>query len=824
MAAKNTKKENKDEAPIVPHVNVVSIGISNEMRTSYISYAMSVITARALPDVRDGLKPVHRRILYAMHEMGLTSSAKTKKSAAVVGDVLGKYHPHGDTAVYDSMVGMAQDFSLRYPLIIGQGNFGSIDGDNAAAMRYTEAKMSKLSGDMLKDLEKETVDFRPNYDGTMKEPIVLPAGFPNLILNGTLGIAVGMATNIAPHNLTEVVDATLHLIENEEATTEDLMQFIKGPDFPTGGIVHGTKDMLHAYSSGRGGVVCRGEAEIVEQKAGQSQIIITSIPYRVNKSNLIQSIAELAQEKKVEGIKGLRDESAKDIRIVIDLKQGIFPQKVLNYLYKHTQLEQAFHFNMVALVDGVPQTLSLKSILDEFIKHRKEVVKRRTAYDLRKAEEREHILLGLKKALDHIDRVITVIRGSKDAAIAKFNLMKEFKFSDLQAVAILEMRLQKLAGLERKQVEQELKEKQDLIAELKAILASAKKMLALIAKELGEMKDKYGDDRRTKVIKGGVKEITDEDLIPEKESMLVFTEGGYVKRTDPSEYRAQKRGGVGVVDLETKEEDFVTILLSANTHDDLLFFTNLGKAYLMKMYDLPEGKRATRGKSIMNFLSLADNEKVMSILPVSKSEKGKEQYLFLMTENGTGKKMSSKQFADVRRSGIIAINLDKNDSLRGANLVEKGDEVMLATAKGQSVRFKESDVREMGRTAGGVRAMKLGKGDMIVGFDIVKKETKDTAALLVMSANGLGKKTPLKEYKVQKRGGSGIKTAKVTPKTGDLIMAKVITDEAELIAMSQKGQVIRTDLESVSKLGRQTQGVTIMKLRPGDKVASITCM
>ena len=823
MAKKNDKTPNP-EAAIVPHVNVVPMSITTEMRSSYISYAMSVITSRALPDVRDGLKPVHRRILYAMNEMSLGAGAKTKKSAAVVGDVLGKYHPHGDTSVYDAMVGMAQDFGIRYPLVIGQGNFGSIDGDSPAAMRYTEAKMSKIGADLLTDLEKETVDFRPNYDGTMKEPVVLPAGVPNLLLNGTLGIAVGMATNIAPHNLGEIVDATLHLIENEEATTEDLMQFVKGPDFPTGGLVYGTKDMLHAYSSGRGGVVCRGEAEIVEQKAGQSQIIITSIPYRVNKSNLIQSIAELAQEKKIEGIKGLRDESAKDIRVVIDLKTGVMPQKILNYLYRHTQLEQAFHFNMVALVDGIPQTLSLKGILDEFIKHRKDVVKRRTAYDLRKAEEREHILLGLKKALDFIDQVIKIIRASKDAAIAKTNLMKEFKFSDLQATAILEMRLQKLAGLERKLIEEELKEKQELIAELKAILASPKKMLALIGSELRAIREKYADARRTRVVKGGVKEITDEDLIPEKESMLVFTEGGYVKRTDPAEYRSQKRGGVGVVDLETKEEDFVTILLSANTHDDLLFFTNLGKAYQIKMYDIPEGKRATKGKSVMNFISLADGERVMSILPVSKLEKGKEQYLFLMTNNGTGKKMNAKQFEGVRRSGIIAINLDKDDSLRGASLVEKGDEIMLATAKGQSVRFKESDVREMGRTAGGVRAMKLGKGDLIVGFDIVKKETKDAAMLLVMSANGLGKKTPLKEYKLQKRGGSGIKTAKVTPKTGDLIMAKVITDEAELIAMSQKGQVIRTALDSVSKLGRQTQGVSIMKLRPGDKVASITCL
>ncbi len=825
MTVRKPGKKPEERAPIVRTTQeIVPIGISHEMRTSYISYAMSVITSRALPDVRDGMKPVHRRILFAMHEMNLTASAKTRKSAAVVGDVLGKYHPHGDASVYDAMVGMAQEFSFRYPLIIGQGNFGSIDGDPAAAMRYTEAKMSKISGEMLRDLDKDTVDFRPNYDSTQKEPTVLPAGLPNLLLNGTLGIAVGMATNIAPHNLTEIVDATLHLIDNEDATTEDLMKFVTGPDFPTGGIVYGTKDMLHAYSSGRGGVVVRGEAEITETKTGMSQIIITSLPYRVNKADMIMHIAELVQEKKLEGVKGLRDESTSDIRVVIDLKQGVFPQKVLNYLYRHSALESAFHMNMVALVDGIPQTLSLKSILAEFIKHRKEVIRRRTAYDLRKAEEREHILLGLKKALDHIDRVITIIRGSKDAALAKVNLIKEFKFSDLQANAILEMRLQKLAGLERKQVEEELAEKQKLIAELKSILASIKKMMAIIGKELLEMREKYGDERRTRVVKGGVKEITDEDLIPEKESMLVFSAGGYVKRTDPAEYRSQRRGGVGVVDLETKEEDFVTMLLSANTHDDLLFFTNLGKAYQIKMYDIPEGKRATRGKSIMNFLSLADEEKVMSILPVPKGEKGKEQYLFLMTENGTGKKMNAKNFSDVRRSGLIAITLDKSDHLRGAALVEKGDDIMLATAKGQSVRFKESDVREMGRTAGGVRAMKLGKADTIVGFDVVKKETKDKAMVLVMSANGLGKKTAMKEYKVQKRGGSGIKTAKVTPKTGDIIMAKVINEESELIAMSQKGQVIRTALESVPALGRQTQGVSIMKMRAGDKVASITCL
>lgn len=822
----------KDLEPIKIRTDgILPVDVVTEMKDSYLAYAMSVITARALPDVRDGLKPVHRRILFAMNEMGLTSSSRFRKSAAVVGDVLGKYHPHGDVAVYDSMVGMAQEFSYRYPLILGQGNFGSIDGDNAAAMRYTEAKMSKISSELLRDLEKETIDFRSNYDQTRKEPIVLPSAVPALLLNGTLGIAVGMATNIPPHNLAEVLDATNYLIDNEDATTEDLMQFVKGPDFPTGGIAYNYKDMLHAYGTGRGGVVCRGEAEIIEQKGG-FQIIITSIPYRVNKSNLIMAIAELVQEKKLDGIKGLRDESTKDIRIVIDLKNTAVPEKVLNYIYKNTQLESNFNFNVVALVDGVPQTLSLKSILALFIEHRKEVVKRRNIFDLRKAEEREHILLGLKKALDKIDRVITVIRGSKDGQAAKFNLMKEFKFSELQTIAILEMKLQKLAGLERKAVENELEEKQKFIKETKDLLASPKKILGVISKELKEIREKYADERRTKIVKGGNKEISDEDLIPDKETVLVFTAGGYVKRTDPSEYHAQKRGGVGVVDLETKEEDFVTMLVSGSTHSDLLFFTNLGKAYQMKMFDIPEGRRATKGKSIMNFLSLNNDEKVTSILPMPKELKKSSISLMLTTKDGTSKKMSGESFKDVRRSGIIAIRLDKpaspsqggGDQLVSALLVEKGDEVMVATSGGQSIRFKESDVREMGRTAGGVRGIKLGKADEVIGVDVVKKENKD-GAFLTMSANGFGKKTSLKEYKVQKRGGSGIKTAKVTPKTGKLIVAKVLGgNEEELIAMSKKGQVIRTALKDISSLGRQTQGVTIMRLRGGDGIASLTCM
>ena len=818
------KDETIEEAPIRKD-GIVPVNIVTEMKESYLAYAMSVITARALPDVRDGLKPVHRRILFTMHEMGLTSSARFRKSAAVVGDVLGKYHPHGDTAVYDSMAGMTQDFSYRYPLVLGQGNFGSIDGDNPAAMRYTEAKMAKISSELLRDLEKETVDFRPNYDQTRKEPVVFPTSVPGLLLNGTLGIAVGMATNIPPHNLKEVIDATMHLIENEDASTEDLMQFVKGPDFPTGGIAYGYKDMLHAYSSGRGGVVCRGEAEIIETKGGNFQIIITSIPFRVNKSNLIVSIAELVQEKKLDGIKGLRDESTRDIRIVIDLKSGAHPEKILNYIYKNTQLESNFNFNIVALVDGVPQTLSLKSILSEFISHRKDVIKRRTQFDLRKAEEREHILLGLKKALDKIDRVISVIRGSKDTATAKINLMKEFKFSDLQATAILEMKLQKLAGLERKNVENELEEKQNFIKEMKDILANPKRILKIVSRELAEISEKYKDERRTKIVKGGVKEINDEDLIPDEETMLVFTAGGYVKRTDPSEYRAQKRGGVGVVDLETKEEDFVTKLVSGSTHSDLLFFTNLGKAYQMKMYDIPEGKRATKGKSIMNFLSLAGDEKVTSILPMPKEMKKTPISLMLVTKNGTAKKMSGESFKDVRRSGIISIRLDKGDELVQALLTDKGDEVMVATSGGQSIRFKESDIREMGRTAGGVRGVKLGKNDDVISVDVVKKDFAKDGFFLTMSANGFGKKTSLKEYKVQKRGGSGIKTAKVTPKTGKIIVAKVLGgSEEELIAMSKKGQVIRTALKDIPSLGRQTQGVTIMRLRAGDGIASLACV
>ncbi len=820
-------KENNDpgKEPESNKPNIVSRSISTEMRESYLDYAMSVITARALPDVRDGLKPVHRRILYAMHEMGLTAAAKTRKSAAVVGDVLGKYHPHGDVAVYDSMVKMAQDFSMRYPLIVGQGNFGSIDGDPPAAQRYTEAKMSKSAAEMIRDIEKETVDWRDNYDSTRREPVVLPAAVPNLLLNGTLGIAVGMATNIPPHNLGEVVDATIHLIDNKEATTEELMQFIKGPDFPTGGIVFGAKDLAHAYGSGRGGVVTRGVAEIVESKSGAFQIIVTAIPYRVNKAELIVQIADLVRDKKIDGIKGLRDESSKDIRVVIDLKQGAYPEKVLNYLYKHTQLEETFHFNVVALADGIPETLSLKAILEEFVVHRATVVRRRTEFDLKKAQEREHILLGLSKALDHIDEIIKLIKKSKDTAEAAANLMKQFKFSDKQAAAILDMKLQRLAGLERKKIEDELTATQALIKTLKEILASPKKIFGIIKDELREIKEKYGDERRTKIVKQGAGTFTEEDLIPDEESVLVFTRGGYIKRTDPEEYRKQKRGGVGVVDLDTKEEDFVSSFLTTTTHSDLLFFSDKGKVYQVKMYEIPEGKRATRGKSVMNFIQLAPDEKVTSILAMPKAVKQSALSLLMVTKSGIGKKVAAESFHDVRRSGLIAIKLRDDDQLISASFVEKGDEAIVVTGSGQSIRFKESDVREMGRAAAGVRVVRLKKNDSLVGADVIKKTQKNPTLLVIME-NGFGKKTILKEYKTQKRGGSGIKTAKITSKTGKLIASKVVdeSETEEVIAISKKSQVIRVDVKEIPVIGRQTQGVRIMKLREGDSIASLTCL
>jgi len=819
------KKEEQADVPVTA-ANVIEQSITAEMRSSYLDYAMSVITSRALPDVRDGLKPVHRRILHSMNENGLTATSKTKKSAAVVGDVIAKYHPHGDVAVYDAMVKLAQDFSTRYPLVIGQGNFGSIDGDPPAAYRYTEAKMSKIGAEMLADLDKETVSWNANYDGTLKEPTVLPAGAPNLLLNGTLGIAVGMATNIPPHNLREVCAATMHLIEDPEATTEDLLKHVQGPDFPLGGIAFNQADIKHAYSTGKGGVICRGVAEIVEEKKGTS-IIITSIPFRVNKADLITRMAELVRDKKLEGIKDLRDESAEDIRVVVELKGTAHPQAVLNNLFKYTELESTFHYNMLALVDGVPQTLSLKSILENFIAHRRIVVKRRTEFDLRKAEEREHILLGLSKALDHIDEVIAVIKKAADVAAASAALQKKFGFSPIQAAAILDMRLQKLAGLERKKIEDELTEIQALIKSLKKILSSEKNILEVVKSEMAAHAEKYGDDRRTKIVKGGVKNISIEDLVPDEESVLVITQGGYVKRTNPSEYKAQKRGGVGVIDMSTKEEDVVTHFLSASAHSELLFFTDYGKAYQSKMYDIPEGRRATKGKSIMNFLPLAGDEKVTSVLAVPKGAARDALSVFLVTEAGVVKKVEAKNFADVRRSGIIAINLKGSDRLVSAHLAENGSSISIVTAKGQSIRFDEADVRAMGRTAAGVRGMTVRKGDSVVSAEVVSVADKNAALLIIMS-KGYGKKTSMLEYKIQGRGGSGIKTAEVTPKTGEIIGAKILTGEEqkeeEIVVISKKGQVIRVSAGEIPALSRATQGVRIMKMREGDSIASMVAL
>ena len=800
--------------------------IAKEMQESYLDYAMSVIISRALPDARDGLKPVHRRILYAMHEMGLNHAAKSKKCANIVGEVLGKYHPHGDIAVYDALVRMAQDFSFRYPLIEGQGNFGSIDGDSAAAYRYTEAKMARISDELLADIEKEVVDFKDNYDGTRKEPVVLPATMPQLLLNGTLGIAVGMATNIPPHNLGEVVDATVHLLDHPKATVEDLFQFVKGPDFPTGGLIFNEKDIYQAYATGRGGIVTRGEAEIVETTAEHYQIIISSIPYQVNKSELVSAMAALVTDKKIEGIRDIRDESDKDgLRIAIDLKRESNPQKILNNLYKHTDLEKAYHFNTLALVDGIqPQTLSLKDLLEQFIVFRRGVIERRARFDLKVAQARVHILEGLKKALDHIDKIIKTIKASPDKETAHVRLVKTFKFSDKQAEAILEMKLQALAGLERQKINDELKEKINLIKDLQALLKDPKRVTQTMKDELAVIKKKYADERKTKIVKHAAKELSAEDLVVEEDVAIVLTRSGYVKRSSPSVYRVQHRGGKGVIDISTKEEDFVTAFVVANTHDDLLLFTDKGKAFKIKVYELPEGKRATKGKPIINFISLNPGEKVTSVLVLPKKLKKEEASLVLITKNGMVKKVSASHFEDVRRSGILALRLAKGDELNWTHLVFKGDNVILVTAQGQSIRFKESDARTMGRTAAGVRAMRLKREDEIVGADVIGVKEKDLS-LLIMSKNGYGKKTNLKSYRLQKRGGTGIKTSKVTEKTGTLTSAKVLHPETEeMIVISQKGQAIRLSTSEIPELGRQTQGVRIMHVAAGDSIASLTCL
>ena len=797
--------------------------ITQEVQQSYLEYAMSVIVSRALPDVRDGLKPVHRRILYSMHEMGLRHSAKTQKSAKVVGYVIGNYHPHGDTAAYESMVRMAQDFSLRYPLVTGQGNFGSIDGDSAAAYRYTEAKLSPISEPLLADIDKETVNFMDNFDGTSKEPVVLPTRIPNLLINGSMGIAVGMATNIPPHNLGEVLDALAYLIDNSDADVKDLVQFVKGPDFPTGGVIYNENDIVNAYATGRGPVVMRGMADIVEGKKG-FQIIVSEIPYQVNKAELIIKIADLVKEKRIEGIKDVRDESDKDgMRIAIDLKQDAFPRKILNQLFKYTELQKAFHFNMLALVDGIqPQILGLKGLLEKFIDHRRVVVVRRSKYELQKAKDRAHILEGLKKALDHIDEIIKIIRASESKEDAFNNLIKKFKFSDKQATAILEMKLQALAGLERKKINDELKEKMALIAELEDLLASPKKILAMVKKEFLEIKEKYNDERRTKIIKSPLKEIGEEELVPEEDSLFMLTRGGYIKRMPPEELKAQKRGGKGLIGIATKEEDVVSQFFLANTHDNILFFTNTGKVFQTKGYDIPEASRQSKGKAIVNFLQVSPTDAITAVIPISKEEKERKGFLFMATANGVIKKVDMDAFSQVRRNGIAAIKLKGDDQLGWVSVTSGNDQIMMVTSSGNSIRFKEKDVRPMGRGAGGVIGIRLDKGQKVVGADVIPSGVEKGLRILVVMANGYGKRTDLKFYKVQKRGGHGIKTANITPKTGNLVSAHITSEEnKELIALSRKGQVIRTTVDSISVLGRATQGVRVMRLDSGDGLASV---
>lgn len=825
--ANNNEKEQK-ELNDIGHVQAREI--TEEMRTSYLDYAMSVIVARALPDVRDGLKPVHRRILYAMHEDGLTHSARYRKSATVIGSVLGRYHPHGDSAVYDAMARMAQEFTFRYTLVDGQGNWGSIDGDSPAAYRYTEARMSRMGEEMLRDIAKNTVDFLDNYDGTRREPVVLPSPLPQLLLNGTLGIAVGMATNIPPHNVGELVDALIHLIDNPKATTEDLFEFVKGPDFPTGGMVYNRKEIIEAYSQGKGPMVVRGKADVVDDDKKKLQIIISEIPFQIAKSSLVEQFAKLVQEKKIDGVRDIRDESDKDgLRIVFDLQRDAFPQKILNRLYKFSDLQKTYHLNLLALADGLqPKVLSLVEVLTYFVEHRRSVIQRRTQYDLDRAREREHILEGLHKCLANIDEVIKIIRGANDREDAKLKLMKRFRLTEIQSNAILDMRLSQLAKLERKKIEDELKEIRAKIKELEAILASPKKIRDLIKKELLQAKETFGDERRTQVFTQGVGEIAEEDLIPQEDTIITVTQGGYIKRTNPSAYKIQKRGGKGIMGMKTTGDDIVEHFLFAQTHDSLMVFTDSGKVFRSPAYEIPEGTRISKGRGLLNFFEMTPQDKTMSVFATGKEDAvAGIKYLVMITKEGVIKKTPLEDFKNVRRNGLIAMSLHKGDGLRAVRKTTGEDEIIVVTKKGQSVRFREKDIRAMGRTAAGIRAIRLKKGDEVVGIDVVSKnkeqdkEKKKKPYVLVLTENGYGKCTEVSEYRMQSRGGSGIKAANVTAKTGDLVYARILDGEEEdLIVISRKGHIIRTAIQSIPQLGRSTQGVRIMKLEEGDRVTS----
>lgn len=821
-------KEPKKEESVTPDKHLTQQEITKELKDSYLAYAMSVIVSRALPDVRDGLKPVQRRILWSMWNSGANADAKFRKSADIVGEVMGKYHPHGDQSIYQTIVRMAQDFSFRYPLCIGQGNWGSVDGDEAAAMRYTETKLSRITEGLLNDIEKETVDWVDNYSNTKMEPSYLPSAVPHLLLNGTAGIAVGMATNIPPHNLSEVVDATLHLSKNPKASTEDLLEFIKGPDFPTGGIIFNKNDIKEAYTTGKGGVVMRAVADIEEKNIkGRSRftIRVTEIPYQVNKSELIIKMADLVQTKKIDGIKDIRDESDKHgMNIAIELKTDSNPQKILNQLYTYTDLQKKFNFNMVALTNNglLPQVMSLKDIISEFVDHRKIVVRRRAEYELRKAEERAHILEGLSKALTHIDKIIDTIKKSKDKDDARNNLIKKFKLTEIQASAILEMRLSSLAALERKKIEDELKEKKDIIADLKDLLKSPGRIIKLIQTELGELKRKYGDERRTKVVAGGIKKFEQEDLILKEETIITLSQGGYIKRVAPNSFKSQHRGGKGLIGSNVEDEDFLRQIIYTDTHNNILFFTNRGRVFQTKVYEIPLFSRTAKGKPVHNFLEIPTDERVEAIVTYPNLSKDNGSFLVMATRHGVIKKTAVHDFQNIRRSGIIAINLRKDDSLLWVGLTEGKDEIILTTFKGQAIRFKESQVRAMGRTASGVKGIKLRKEDLVSSMSIIKAANKDARLLVVMS-NGYGKQTPIGQYKVQSRGGSGIKTANITKKTGELMAARIVEEEKEILALSAKGQVIRTEIKSVRKAGRATQGVRVMNLKSNDRLIGIIC-
>lgn len=798
--------------------NVREVNISQEMRTSFLDYAMSVIVSRALPDVRDGLKPVHRRILYAMNDLGMTSDKPFKKSARIVGEVIGKYHPHGDSAVYEAMVRMAQDFNYRNMLVEGHGNFGSVDGDGAAAMRYTEARLSKISMEILRDITKDTIDYQDNYDGSEREPIVMPARFPNLLVNGATGIAVGMATNIPPHQLGEVIDGVLAISQNPEMTTQELMEIIPGPDFPTAGQIIGRSGIRKAYETGRGSITLRAKSIIEETSSGKQRIVINEIPYQVNKARLIEKIADLVRDKKIDGITDLRDESDRNgMRIVIELRRDANAHVLLNNLYKQTTLQTSFGINLLALVDGQPKVLSLKQCLEYYLEHQKVIIRRRTAYELRKAEARAHILEGLRIALDHLDEVIALIRSSQTAEIARNGLMENYSLSEKQAQAILDMRLQRLTGLEREKIEEEYKGLVDLIAELKAILADNEKVLEIIREELTEIKERFNDTRRTEIVTAGIETIEDEDLIPVENIVITLTHNGYIKRLPASTYRSQKRGGKGVQGMGTNEDDFVEQLISTSTHDTILFFSNKGKVYRAKGYEIPEFGRTAKGIPIINLLEVEKGEWINAIIPVSEFDE--DSYLFFTTRHGVSKRTSLSQFANIRNNGLIALSLRDEDELMAVRLTNGEKQIIIGTKKGMLIRFDETDVREMGRTAAGVKGITLSEDDIVVGMEILEPD----ANVLIVTEKGYGKLTPEKEYRVQSRGGKGLKTCKITDNNGPLVAVKATNAEAEedLMIITGSGVIIRMAVSDISTTGRVTQGVRLIRLGDDEHVATV---